>query len=135
MPDDVARRCRSGEREGAHDEQVVAVVAFEAQRGLVAVDRERVVAAAALGDQGRVVPRLSQPRVVATVAKSNTSRRGEVGAVGAALRRDAVDLADLELVVAGAAVEGGGCAVVVDREVVVAAQANDDQPAVDRRRS
>ncbi len=40
-----------GEREGAHDEQVVAVVALEPQRGLVAVDLEHIVAGAAFGDQ------------------------------------------------------------------------------------
>ena len=42
-----------GEREGAHREQVVAVVAFQAHHGLVAVDREGVVALAALGQQRR----------------------------------------------------------------------------------
>ena len=46
-----------GEREGADDEQVVVVVAFEPQFGLVRVDAELVVAGAALGDhRGRRCP-------------------------------------------------------------------------------
>ena len=55
-----------GQREGADDEQVVVVVAFQAQLGLVGVDDELVVAGAALGDHRALVPGLSQPRVVAT---------------------------------------------------------------------
>ena len=47
-----------GQREGADDEQVVAVVALQAQRGLVAVDLEHVVAGAALATSGALVPRL-----------------------------------------------------------------------------
>ena len=61
-PDDLARRVvhvegaravagRLGEREGADDEQVVAVVALEPQRRLVRVDDERVVAGAARDEQ------------------------------------------------------------------------------------
>ena len=42
------------QREGADDEQVVVVVAFEPQFGLVGVDDEFVVAGAAGGDQRRV---------------------------------------------------------------------------------
>ena len=114
------------QREGAHHEQVVAVVALQAQRGLVAVDLEHIVAAAALRHQGRAV------------APAQVTTRGGHGAeyvgrrkVGADAALRAEDLADLEVVVTGAAVQRGDGAVVVDREVVVAAQALDDQAAVE----
>ena len=50
----------------------------------------------------------------------------------AAVALEAVDLADLERVVAGAAVQRRDGGVVVDREVVVAALAEHHQPTVDR---
>ena len=59
---------------------------------------------------------------------SNASARGDVRR----LALEAVDLADLEPVVAGAAVERGDGAVVVDGEEVVAAEAVDHEAAVDR---
>jgi hypothetical protein len=57
---------RIGQREGSHHEDVVAVVAFEPEHGLVGVDSELVVALPALGHQRRaLLPADSQPRVVA----------------------------------------------------------------------
>ena len=64
--------------------------------------------------------------MVATVSE------GVVGADVGRLALEPVDLTDLEDVVAGAAVEGGDGAVVVDGEEVVAAEAVDDEAAVDR---
>ena len=76
---------------------------------------------------GACCPALSQPRVVATVAKTSSSSEPPIvlppSAADVAL--EAVDLADLEGVVAGAAVERRDRAVVVDGEDVVAAQAED----------
>ena len=104
---------RVGEREGAHGEQVVAVVAFEAQHGLVGVDVELVVAVAALAPPAAsCCLRDSQPRVVASVAKTSF---GATLAACVALR--AVELADLEGVVALAAVQRRDRAVVVGGEV------------------
>ena len=135
------------EREAAHDEEVVAAVALEVHGRLVAVDDEGVVAGAALGDSSgaSLVPRDSQPRVVAIVATSNTFsaarlpvplKTSPASAAGSSVAGtwsavlpvragspQAVQLAGfLELVVARAAVEVGRGGVVVDGEVVVAAE-------------
>ena len=114
-----------GERERAHDERVVAVVAFEAQRGLVAVNLEHVVAAAACGHQ-RCTGAAAEVAAGGGDGAEHVGRRDARADVSLA----AEDLADLECIVAGPAVERGDRAVVVDREVVVAAQGFDDQPAV-----
>ena len=115
-----------GKRERAHDEQVVAVAAFEAQRRLVAVNLERVVSAAALGHDGRTV---AAAQVAARRRHGAKHVTGQQVGAGIALRTEL--LADLEEVVASATVQRGDDAVVVRREVVVAATAFDDQPAIE----
>ena len=117
------------EREGAHDEDVVAVVALEAQLGLVGVDDELVVARAALRDQRRARAG-AQP-----AAGRGDQVREDVGGGEAAFEDVALgaeDLPDLEAVVAGAAVERGDRRRVVGEERVVAAAAVDGQAAVER---
>ena len=118
------------QREGAHDEQVVVVVAFQAQFGLVGVDRELVVAGAAGGDQ-RGVRAGAQP-----AARGGDQVREHV--VGeqrafAAVALVAEDLADLEAVVVRAAVQRRVGAVVVDEEHIVATETKHRHAAVDRR--
>ncbi len=117
-----------GEREGAHDEAVVAVVALQAQLGLVGVDDELVVARAALRDQ-RGVRAGAQP-----AAGGGDQGREDVGRREAAfgdVALGAEDLPDLEAVVVGAAVEGDDRRRVVGEERVVAAAAVDGQAAVE----
>jgi hypothetical protein len=118
---------RVGQREGPDDEQVVAVVALEPQDGLVGVDVELVGAVAALGDE-RCGVALAQP------AAGRGDRREDVVAADARGRRAlrAVELPDLEGVVALATVERRDRRVVVAREVVVAALAEDQEAPVDR---
>ena len=127
--DRARRRVRLGEREAADDEGVVAVVALEPELGLVRVHGEGVVAVAAHRDERGA-------RALAEVAaRGRDGRERVVRAVdveGGALQ--AVDLADLERVVALAAVERRRGAVVVDREEVVAAEAVDLEPPVVRGR-
>ena len=124
-----ARVAHGREREGADDEEVVVVVALEPELGLVRVDDELVVAGAACGDERRVDAGLSQPRVVA-ISTGNVSAGSRPPF--SSLRLDAEDLADLEHVVAGTAVECRDGRVVVDAEVVVAAHAVDGEPTVER---
>ncbi len=139
---------RLGEREAADDEQVVARDALQPQWRLVGVDDERVIAGAALGedglavaaaqpaaggrDRGEHILRRERPAVGVAQVQVAVDRAG--GGGRAQLRRvaeQAVDLADLEGVVAVAAVQRGGRAVVVHREVVVAAEPVDVEAAVD----
>ena len=75
------------------------------------------------------MPGLSQPRVVA-IRSGKTSCGSTPPSATSAL--GAEDLADLEAVVAGAAVERGDRAGVVDGEGVVAAVAVDAEAAVER---
>ena len=103
--------------EGADDEGIVAVVAVEAQLGLVTVDLERIVAATAVNDH-READAATQ-----LAARVSMVRRSSSGATSAGSRGRAEDLADLEGIVARAAIERGDGAVVVAGEVVVAAQA------------
>ena len=124
VDDDVARG-RIDERRGPDGEQVVAAVALEIERGVIAVDEERVVAGAA-------EDRRREADAVAEVAERR--QRGREGVFRRDVRRDArvrVRLADQEGVVAGAAVERRDRAVVVDGERVVAVAAVDGQPRVD----
>ncbi|GJD85846.1 hypothetical protein HPGCJGGD_3740 [Methylobacterium haplocladii] len=113
--------------EGAHDEGVVAVLALEAQVRLVRVDLEGVVADAAVdhrrdGDAARKV-----------------ATEGQLGGLEGVLGEQAVghvargreDLADLEDVVALAAIDGHQRGVVVHRKAVVALAAFDDDAPVD----
>ena len=78
---------------------------------------------------GAWLPGLSQPRVVAT--RLGNVSLGEQRAVGR-VALDAEDLADLEAVVAGAAVERRDRRVVVGVERVVAAEAVDAEAPVER---
>ena len=130
---------RLRERERADHEQVVVVAALEPQRRVVRVDGEDVVARAAGRDE-----RLRNPGAQ-PAARRGDRREDVVRAERAAARvpgrragviervaLGAVDLADLEGVVAEAAVERRDRAVVVDGEVVVAGLAVDDQATVDR---
>ena len=124
VDDDVARG-RIDQRRRPDREQVVAGVTLEIERGVVAVDEERVVAGAA-------EDRRREADAVAQVAERRQRRREGV------FRRDVgrdtrvrVRLADQEGVVTGAAVERRDRAVVVDRERVVAVAAVDGQPRVD----
>ena len=119
-----------GQREGAHDEDVVVVVALQAQLGLVGVDGELVVAGAAGGDERRVRAG-RQPAARRRDELGERVVRQQRALVLVAL--EAEDLADLERVVAGAAVERRDRRVVVDEERVVAAHAVDRQAAVERR--
>ena len=119
---------RVGQRKRAHCEDVVAGIALQAQHGLVGVDGELVVAGAALRQQGRTVapgePAARRRQRAEHVVGVDVGRRVALGAV---------ELSDLEAVVAEAAVERGDRAVVVGGEAVVAALAVDLEPAVDGR--
>ena len=117
-----------GEREGAHGEAVVAVVALQAQLGLVGVDDELVVARAALGDQRRVRTG-AQPALGRGDQDRKDVGRREPAVGDVALGPE--DLPDLERVVVGAAVEGDDRRGVVGEERVVAALAVDAQAAVE----
>ena len=110
---------RQGKR--AEEEGVVAVVAVEMQFGLVAVDREVVVADSAVGDR-------SEADAAAEVAARGQSCVERV--LGGYVRegpRRAEQLTELEGVVAGPAVEGRAGAVVVAGEVVIAAETAHDE--------
>ena len=127
------------ERERAHREEVVVVLALETQRRLVRVDGERVVARPALGDERLARARGEPPAGRGDGSKDVLRRQratggvpGWRGRVSGRVPLEAVDLTDLERVVPRATVERGDRAVVVDREVVVAAEPVDLQAAVDR---
>ena len=119
------------QRKRADDEVVVAVVAFEPQLGLVAVDGELVVTRAAVGGKGERCAAAQEPGG-RRHGKELVARRDACGMAAIRHRdaRRAVDLADLEGVVARAAVERGDGCVVVDSEVVVAGEAAHDEPRV-----
>ena len=127
-----------GEGEGADREQVVVVLALETQRRLVRVDGERVVPGAALGDERLARARGEPPAGRGDGSKDVLRRQratggvpGWRGRVSGRVPLEAVDLTDLERVVPRATVERGDRAVVVDREVVVATAAVDDETPID----
>ena len=121
-----------GDGEGADDEDVVVVVAVELDLGLVGVDGELVVAGAA-GGQQRGVRAGAEPAARGGHQCREGVRRKEGAAVGRVLSvaLGSEDLADLEDVVAGAAVQGDGGGRVVHVEGVVAALAEDCDAAVE----
>ena len=114
-----------GQRKRAKDEGIVVAFAVELQLGLIAVDGERVVPGAAVGDR----------RVADAAAQLAARRRGRGECVFRCHVRKgpwrAEQLPELERVAARAAVERRRGAVVVAGEVVVTAEAVDQQPAVD----
>ena len=117
-----------GEREGAHHEQVGVVVALKPQRGLVGVDGVGVVAGAAGGHQRGVRAR-AQP-----AAGGRDQTREQVlccHSTGRGVALGTEDLADLEVVEPGTAVQGDRRGGVVDVEVVVAGQTVHRQSAVE----
>ena len=113
--------------EGAHDEDVVAVLALETQVRLVRVDLEGVVAETAV-DHRR--DRDAAGQVAAEGQLRRLERVLHQQPVGDVTRRRE-DLADLEEVVALAAVDGHQRGVVVHREAVVTLPAFDDDAPVD----
>ena len=115
------RQCK-----GAHDELVIAGIAFQTEFRLVRIDRELVVAIAALGDQWHVVARAQIAARGADGGEFVTDHQ----ATDRLVALGAEDLADLEVVVTLAAVQRGDCSVVVDHEVVVAALAIDGHAPV-----
>jgi len=124
---DGAVRIRLRQREGPHDEQVVARIALEAQLGLVAINDEGIVAVAARGDQ-----RCGRTR--AQIAARGTDG-GELVRC-AEVRNNAVravDLGDLELVLALPTIKRGDDRAVVHGELVVASQAVHAEAAVQIR--
>ena len=116
-----------GQGEGADDEDVVAVLALEAKVGMVRVDNEIVVAFTAIHHR-------RQRDAVGEVAKRRLD--GLEGVFerrnGALVARRREQLADLEVVVALAAIQRQDRVVVVDEEGVVAVIAVDDDAAIDR---
>ena len=116
---------RFGECECTHNKQVVPVVAFHSQRGLIAVNLEDVVTASTCRDQ----------RSTRTTTEISACRRDGVEDV---VRRDvratvslaAEHLTDLESVIAGTTVERGDRTVIIDREVIVAAVTVNRQTAI-----
>ena len=117
---------RVSERECAHDEDVVAGIAFQAKHGLVRVDGKLVVAVATFRQHRRGIP-LRKPAARRRDRSKNVIRIEVRRCI--ALR--AIQLADLEAVVTLPTVQGGNGAVVVADEAVVAALAEHLKPAVD----
>ena len=126
------------EGERADHEQVVPVVALQAQRGLVGVDGEDVVTRATNRHQGLGVAG-AEPAAGSRDGAEHVRGR-DAPAVGVARGRRQVvaavplepeDLPDLEGVVACPSVEGGDGTVVIGGEVVVATEPVDLQPPVD----
>ena len=121
---------RPREEEGPRREDVRAGPAQQAERRLVRVDLEGVVARAAHRDKGQAVAE-AEP---ATHGRDGleAGREQVLGLEAAAGLEDvalrAVDLADLEGVVPLAAVEHDVRAGAIDRERVVAGEAQDEAP-------
>ena len=118
---------RGREREGPHDEQVVLVVTLQPQGGLVAVDPELVVAAAALGHQrGGGAGREPAAGGGHEVGEHVLREQVAFGLVAVA----AEDLTHLEQVKALSAVQRGDHGGVIAVEGVVSALAFNDQTTV-----
>ena len=128
-----------GQREGADDEFVVAVLALQPEIGMVGIDDEHVLAFAAVehgrnGDALRQIAERGLDRLEAVFFREDGIRAviGVELAVGIDLlvTRTAEDLADLEEVVAKAAVDREDRRIVVEIEAVVAVVALDLDTAV-----
>ena len=135
-----------GQRKGANDEQVVVVVTFQAELGLVRIDDELVVARTAVDHHRRADAR-AQPAARGgdefrehVVRFERAAELGRLCIVRVEATRcgwvviplRAENLADLEGVETVTAVELGGRAIVVGSEVVVTGEAVDVEPSVER---
>ena len=118
---------RPGERERLDDERVVAVVAVQVQHGEVVEDDEVVVADPAV-DRHRERDAVAQP-ALRRVDRGEDVLDGDAGELRRAAR--AVQLADLEEVVALVAVDRDRRARVVHVELVVAVPAVDGDAALE----
>ncbi len=127
--------------EGTHDEEIVVVIAFEPQLGLVGVDDKFVVPRAAGGDQWGMDAR-TQPTASGRnedgerVVWQQRSTRFQIAFSRSWIRRiliafGAEDLADLEHVVTGTAVQCHDSRCVITEEGVVAFQAEDAHPTIE----
>ena len=124
-----------GDREGPHDEQVVVVVPFKPEFGLVGIDTEFVVARAALDDQ-RSADAGAQPASRGRDHVGEHVLRQKSPAEGRCLFRPldsfgAKDLTDLEAVGTCPTLQRDNHRGVVRIEGIVAAHALDDDSTVE----